>query len=86
MAVVAVGNNPKTFATLRRADVGTSKHIPRRIVPECGKVLQDGDKSASAKVRAVFDEAPRRFDFVDDAREFAPETGLCAGKPCSFSG
>jgi hypothetical protein len=75
-----VGHDPHALACLARSGVVCPEHTPARIEPQDGKVLQDGDKSASAKERGVFDEDVRRSDFADDAGELAPQTASSPGK------
>lgn len=75
-----MGHDPHALACLARSHVVCSEHTPARIKPQAGKVLQDGDKSASAKERGVFDEDVRRSDFADDAGELAPQTASSPGK------
>lgn len=68
------------------ADVASSEHTPPRRIPHTGKVLEDGDKSASAKVRGVFREDKARPYLANDARVLAPEAATLSSEPGSCSG
>jgi hypothetical protein len=82
---LGVGRDPHAFPRLTRSGVVCSEHTPSRIEPHAGKVLQDGDKSASAKEWRVFDEHIRRTGFTDDAGEVAPQAASRPGKPGAAS-
>lgn len=45
--VVGLGKDPHSFSDMRGAHRVRSQHTPLRIVPQAGKILEDGDKSAS---------------------------------------
>jgi len=79
-APVGVGSNPHALALMWGAEVGRAQHTPARIIPEAGKVLEDGDKSASTKVLGVFDERPLRLDLADDAGKLSPQSRAGAGE------
>jgi len=82
-APVGVGNNPHAFSLVWRSDFFCREHTPLRIEPEAGKSLEDGDKSASTKVRGIFDEDVRRLNFLDDPLELEPEPASVARQPCA---
>jgi hypothetical protein len=82
---VGVGNNPHSLALMWGTEIGRAQHTPSRIIPEDGKILEDGDKSASAKVRGIFDERPLRLDLADDAGELCPQSRACAGESSALT-
>jgi hypothetical protein len=59
--------------------------IPLRIVPARGKVTEHDGETARPEGGNVFDEDPRRPDFVDDSVELTPETAAPASDACAFA-
>lgn len=56
-----------------RANGGSGKRLPLRIIPERGKVTQDLVEAADAQGRDVFDDNIFRPERADDAAELSPE-------------
>jgi hypothetical protein len=68
-----VGNNEHPLSPGWGTEGGSGVTIPFRIVPERGKVREDDSESARAKGGDVFDDDPRRPDFVDDSPKLFPK-------------
>jgi len=60
--------------------------MPFCIVADRSEPPEHRIQSASAKGWDVFDDAPARARFFDDAEEFEPEPGTRSGEPDSLSG
>jgi hypothetical protein len=71
---LGVGNNEDPVPPVRGAEGTSVKTIPNSVVPARGKVPEHDVESASAKGGDVFDEDPRRPDFVDDSVELSPQS------------
>lgn len=80
-----VGQNPDAFPVVGRAAVVCSQHCPSSIIPERGKVTEDGGKSSMNKHWAVLHEDVARSYFTDNSRHFGPEAGSGAGDSCAFA-
>ncbi len=72
------GKEEKAFAPVRGAEGGSGKHIPLRIEPARGKVVEHDVKSAMAQGFNVFDEDIGGVQLADEPREFKPQTGAGA--------
>ena len=81
-SVVVVVGQPReeeeSFAAVRSPDSFCGEHIPRRIVPERGKVSEDAIETSTDECGDVFDEDERWTDLVDDADVLGPEPGACS--------
>jgi hypothetical protein len=83
-APVGVGSNdPHAVASVRRTDVPSSKHSPRRIKPQVGKPSDDAIQSASAQIRGVFREHIRRLNLANDSEHLKPQARAVAVQSCA---
>ncbi len=68
------------------ADGGSGYNVPLRIIPDRSEPPEHLIQSASAKGSDVFDDDPRRPDFIDEAPVFVPEAGTLAVEAGAFAG
>lgn len=85
-APVGVGSNdPHAVSLVRRTDVMSSEHTPRRIKPQAGKPREDDVQSSSAEPGAVLGKDERRPHFANDTEHLEPESRSVSGETCSAS-
>tara|TARA_R110002020_G_scaffold465598_1_gene687115 strand:- start:1139 stop:1390 length:252 start_codon:yes stop_codon:yes gene_type:complete len=73
VGVAIRGKDPASIAPVRCANVSRSDSIPRRIIPERGKVGEaSGKPSRGNKARAVFQEYKARSNLIDKAGHLNP--------------
>jgi hypothetical protein len=75
---VGVGHNIEPLTEMGRPNVGSSKHVPFRIIPEAIKFPEDAVQSETAKAVGIFkdDVRPMGQHFFEDSKDFKDKTGL----------
>jgi hypothetical protein len=85
-APVGVGSNdPHSVPLVRRTDVMSSDHTPRRIKPQVGKPAEDDVQSSSAEPRGVLGKDERRANLANDAEHLEPESRAVSGETSAAS-
>jgi len=70
---VGVGSkDPYSVPLMRGSQVGSSDTIPRRIIPERGKVSKDAIEAPGSERGDVFNEDEARLDLFDDSPHLGP--------------
>jgi len=65
---VGVGSkDPYSIPLMRGSQVGSSDTVPRRIIPERGKVSEDAIEPSAPQRGNIFDEGEARLDLFDDS-------------------
>ena len=70
---------------MRGANGGSGNTVPLRVIPERRDFPEHLVQSARAKGADVFDDDPRRPDFLDEPAVLAPEAGTLAAESCPLA-
>jgi hypothetical protein len=71
--VVGVGNQEESFTDMGSSTRGSGENVPRKIIPECGKIFGHTMQSESNDSGRIFEEYPFGLDFSDDADDVRPQ-------------
>jgi hypothetical protein len=69
-----VGNDPDAGSPVPGTKVGSSKHVPFRVIPDRGKVLNDNVESSLSQEGDVLDDDEEGSELIDQPEELGPET------------
>jgi hypothetical protein len=83
--VVGVGNDPDPLPAMRGTNVRSSYSVPFRVIPERGKVTENGSHSSSKERCDVLHDDIAGSYFANDPSKLVPKTGPSTGEASTFS-
>jgi hypothetical protein len=77
---VPKGNDPHPLTSVRRTNGASWNNMPLRVIPERGKVTENGSHSSSKERCHVFHKHISGSYLANDPSELVPKTGPSTGE------